>query len=214
MATAPSAPLVRVFRSTARWLDLAGKQCCVGRSQLAVRRSLIRRAGVDPGKPHGRGGVVMTTEERVVRNELAVLAADERGRHLLQLALRGIQESGRGLSYGCWIKKDGGVSGCLFQHAYWQGESEGLFAPVELTPKGELKDFVGEADFALVLRAIRAFDALGRRRFLRWQRGPYGLPRRRLDEPAWRAAVERILVDVLAGSPPARGRRPASVPST
>jgi hypothetical protein len=140
----------------------------------------------------------VTREERIVRNELAALAAEERGRQLLQLALRGIQESGRGLTYGCWVKKDGGVSGCLFQHAYWQGASEGLFQPVELTPKGELKEFVGDTDFDLVLRGIRAFDALGRRRFVRWQRGRFGVPVRRLDERAWRSAVERILVDVLA----------------
>ena len=156
----------------------------------------------------------MTNEERSVRSELAVLAADERGRRLLQLALRGLQESGRGLTYGCWVKKDGGVSGCLFQHAYWQGASEGLFAPVELTPSGELKSFVGDADFALVLRAIRAFDALGRRRFLRWRRGAYGLPVRRLDEPAWRSEVERILVDVLAELPPTERRQATSAPAT
>jgi hypothetical protein len=140
-------------------------------------------------------------EEAIVRRELGALAVDPRGRHLLQLALRGIQDSGRGLTFGCWVKKDGGVSGCLFQHAYWQGASEGLFAPAELTPKGELKDFVGDADFELVLGAIRAFDVLGRRRYLRWQRGRFGLPMRRLDEQAWRASVERILVDVLAERP-------------
>jgi hypothetical protein len=155
----------------------------------------------------------VTREERLARHQLAALAADERGRRLLQLALRGIQESGRGLTFGCWVKKDGGVAGCVFQHAYWQGASEGLFAPVELTPKGELKDFVGDADFEFVLRGIRAFDTLGRRQFLRWRRGPLGLPVRRLDEPAWRAAVERILVDVLAERPdesatPARTRVP------
>ena len=155
----------------------------------------------------------MTREERLVRDELATLAAEERGRRLLQLALRGIQDSGRGLTYGCWVKKDGGVSGCIFQHAYWQGASEGLFAPVELTPKGELKGYVGDADFELVLRGIRAFDALGRKRFLRWHLGRFGLPRRVLDEPAWRAAVERILLDVLAERPddstvPARAKMP------
>jgi hypothetical protein len=140
----------------------------------------------------------VTREEHRVRDELAALAEDECGRHLLQLALRGIQESGRGLTFGCWVKPDGGVSGCLFQHAYWQGLQEGVFRPVELDPKGELKGYVGEEDFALVMRAIRAFDALGRRRFVRWQRARFGVPVRRLDEERWRAAVERILVDVLA----------------
>ena len=71
----------------------------------------------------------MTREERAVLDELSALARDPEGRRLLQLALRGIQESGRGLTYGCWVKNDGGVSGCLFQHAYWQGVQEGVFAP-------------------------------------------------------------------------------------
>ena len=112
------------------------------------------------------------------------------------------------------MKKDGGVSGCLFQHAYWQGASEGLFAPVELTPSGELKSFVGDADFALVMRAIRAFDALGRRRFLRWRRGATGSRCDASTRCAWRSEVERILVDVLAESPPTERRQATSAPAT
>jgi hypothetical protein len=140
----------------------------------------------------------VTREERQVRSQLSALADDDKGRRLLQLALRGIQESGRGLTYGCWVKPGGGVSGCLFQHAYWQGVQEGVFRPVEGDPKGEFKSYVGEEDFALVMGAIRAFDALGKRRFRRWTRGRYGLPVHTLDEERWRADVERILVDVLA----------------
>ena len=139
----------------------------------------------------------VTREERIVRDELSALARDERGCHLLQLGLRGIQESGRGLTFGCWVKRDGGVSGCLFQHAYWQGVSEGVFEPAE-APKGEIKEYVGEEDFALVMDAVRAFDVLGKRRFLRWGRGRYGIPRKMLEEEQWRATVERILIDVLA----------------
>lgn len=155
----------------------------------------------------------MTREERTVRDELAALALEARGRHLLQLALRGIQESGRGLTMGCWVKRDGGVSGCLFQHAYWQGRQEGIFGPAKI-PKGEIRGYVGDDDFALVMRAIRAFDALGKRRFRRWQRsGRLGLPWRTLDEERWRAGVERILIDVLAGSPGASEVRPPGVPA-
>jgi hypothetical protein len=143
----------------------------------------------------------VTREERAVLDELSALAADGRGRRLLQLALRGIQESGRGLTFGCWVKPDGGVSGCLFQHAYWQGVREGVFdAAAEVKPG--IRAFVGDDDFALVMRSIRAFDALGRRRFTRWQLGPRGFPRRRLDEQRWRATVERLLVDALS---PGRG---------
>lgn len=143
----------------------------------------------------------MTREERTARDELASLAQDDKGRCLLQLALRGIQESGCGLTFGCWAKRDGGVSGCIFQHAFWQGVNEGVFAPAEL-PAGEIRQFVGDEDFALVMRAIRAFDALGRRRFIRWARhGRLGIPWRTLDEARWHRAVEAMLIDALAGGP-------------
>ena len=151
----------------------------------------------------------MTRQERQVRDELTALARSDDGRRLLQLALRGIQESGRGLTYGCWVKQDGGVAGCLFQHAYWQGVEEGVFAPAS-APKKEIIDHVGRDDFALVMRSIRAFDALGRRQFTRWGRGRWGLPARRLDEEQWRATVERLLVDALADGvrEPRRDRQP------
>lgn len=143
----------------------------------------------------------MTREERTVHEELTALAKDDRGRRLLQLALRGIQESGCGLTYGCWVKRDGGVSGCLFQHAYWQGVSEGVFDPGD-SPKAGIRDYVGEEDFALVIAGIRAFDALGKRRFTRWSLGRYGIPERRLDEDEWRSTVERLIVDALADTRP------------
>ena len=144
----------------------------------------------------------MTREETIARDELAALVTEERGRRLLQLALRGIQESGRGLTIGCWVKDDAGVSGCVFQHAYWQGVAEGAFAP-RAAAKSEIKDFVPREDFTLVMDAIRALDVLGKRRFLR-RRGV----RRVLDEGAWRDAVERLLVDALADAA-ARERPPA-----
>ena len=150
----------------------------------------------------------MTREERKVRDELESLARDDQGRRLLQLALRGIQESGRGLTYGCWVKRDGGVSGCLFQHAYWQGVTEGVFSPAEM-PKGEIKDFVGDEDFALVMRSIRAFDALGKRRFTHWSLGPYGIPKRSLDQVEWQSTVERLIVDALADTRPDSAGQPA-----
>jgi hypothetical protein len=154
----------------------------------------------------------MTREEQQVRNELAALARSPGGRNLLQLALRGIHESGRGLTYGCWVKSDGGVSGCLFQHAYWQGLSEGSFTLVESPTNGVLKEYVGDEDFSLVMRSIRAFDALGRRRFRRWKRGPFGVPVRSLDEALWRSTVERILIDVLVETGGEAGDRDESTP--
>jgi hypothetical protein len=146
----------------------------------------------------------MTREERIARRELQVLAEDERGRRLLQLALRGIQTSGRGLTVGCWVKPGGGVSGCVFQHAYWQGVAEGVFDTTGSADR-QIKDLVQERDFRLVMNAIRALDGLGKRRFLK-RRGV----RRELDEEAWRAAVERLLVDALAGIAAAPGRKPVS----
>ena len=143
----------------------------------------------------------MRKEETRARRELAALATDERGRALLQLSLRGIQESGRGLTIGCWVGGNAGVSGCVFQHAYWQGVAEGAFAS-KGSAKAEIKDFVPEEDFALVMGAIRALDALGNRRFKRW----HGL-RRELDEARWRTAVEQLLVDTLADAAP-RVERP------
>jgi hypothetical protein len=142
----------------------------------------------------------MTREERRARQQLAALAAEEQGRALLQLALRGIQMSGRGVTIGCWVKAGGGVSGCVFQHAYWQGVAEGTFEPIteeslaaREKASREIRGLVAERDFHLVMDAIRALDSLGKRRFVRRQ----GL-HRTLDEAAWRGTVERLLVDALA----------------
>ena len=147
----------------------------------------------------------MTREERIAHRELAALASEERGRLLLQLALRGIQESGHGLTIGCWVKPGGGVAGCVFQHAYWQGVAEGAFEATA-TATTEIKDFVPEEDFRLVMAAIRALDMLGKRRFQ--QR--HGLWHN-LDEAAWRSTVEQLLIDALAEGAPEQTQRPALV---
>jgi hypothetical protein len=146
----------------------------------------------------------MTRQETIARRQLEELAAEERGRQLLQLALRGIQTSGRGLTIGCWVKPSGGVSGCVFQHAYWQGIAEGVFGTGEEASR-EIKDLVDEHDFHLVMEAIRALDSLGKHRFVHRQ----GL-HRALDETAWRSTVERLLVDALAAYAPAPDRAAVS----
>lgn len=148
----------------------------------------------------------MTREETSARRQLEALAGDERGRQLLQLALRGIQTSGRGVTIGCWVKPDGGVSGCVFQHAYWQGVSEGVFEAASRADS-EVRAHVDEEEFHLVMEAIRALDSLGKRRFLR----RHGL-RRELDEVAWRGTVERLLIHALSQgtATPGRERLPAS----
>ena len=147
----------------------------------------------------------MTRQETTARRQLAQLAAEPRGRQLLQLALRGIQTSGHGLTIGCWIKPGGGVSGCVFQHAYWQGIAEGAFGPGEGASK-EIKDLVDERDFHLVMEAIRALDSLGKHRFVHRR----GLSRT-LDETAWRSTVEQLLVDALATPAPAPAADRAAV---
>jgi hypothetical protein len=143
----------------------------------------------------------MTREETIARRQLEALASEQRGRQLLQLALRGIQTSGHGLTVGCWVKPGGGVSGCVFQHAYWQGLAEGAFTTTGV-PATEIKHLVDERDFHLVMAAIRALDSLGKRRFLRRR----GL-QRTLDEVAWRETVERLLVAALAEHAPEPGRQ-------
>jgi hypothetical protein len=67
---------------------------------------------------------------------------------------------------------------------------------------------VAAEDFHLVMDAIRAFDVLGKRRFLRRS----GL-RRVLDEALWRDTVERLIVDALAESAPSTERPPTLVGS-
>jgi hypothetical protein len=146
----------------------------------------------------------MTREETIARRQLEALAADERGRQLLQLALRGIQTSGHGVTIGCWVKPGGGVSGCVFQHAYWQGVAEGVFEMTDAASR-EIRHLVDERDFHSVMEAIRALDRLGKHRFLRRR----GL-RRELDEVAWRDTVEGLLVDALAHDPLTAGREPVS----
>jgi hypothetical protein len=146
----------------------------------------------------------MTREETIARQRLGELAAEERGRMLLQLALRGIQTSGHGLTIGCWVKPGGGVSGCVFQHAYWQGVTEGVFQTREAASR-EIKDLVDERDFHLVMEAIRTLDSLGKRRFVR-RRGLL----KSLDEDAWHDTVERLLVDALANGAPAPEREPVA----
>jgi hypothetical protein len=147
----------------------------------------------------------MTREESRARRELGALAGDEQGRLLLQLALRGIQTSNHGVTIGCWVKPGGGVSGCVFQHAYWQGVAEGVFVLDEAAREPasqQIRHLVPEQrDFHLVMEAIRALDSLGKRRFMR-RRGLHHA----LDEAAWRSAVEKLLVDALAEHAPAPGQ--------
>src|SRR5690348_10010116 len=102
-----------------------------------------------------REGDDMNAEEHALRNDLTTLSDSERGRQLLQLSLRGIQRGDKAVTAGCWT--DQGIAGCLFQHAYWQGVEEGVFAD-EGRPGDWIGSFVGAGDYGTVVRAIGSFD--------------------------------------------------------
>lgn len=141
----------------------------------------------------------MTSEEQQVREDLANLAESERGRQLLQIALRGIGRDDRGLTAGCW--SDHGIAGCLFQHAYWQGVREGVFAD-EGRPGDWIGGFVGAGDYGLVVQAIGSFDRLAKEGYADVQARRVFPDRVCVRQPEWKAAVEQILVETLADARP------------
>ena len=137
----------------------------------------------------------MTAEERELRGELSELAETDKGRRLLQLALRGIDGGEAELTAGCWT--DRGIAGCLFQHAYWQGVREEVF-PDEGRPGDWIGSFMGASGYGVVVDAIGAFDRLAKHQHADVRRRLV-LPDKvdvRLDE--WREVVERMLVEALA----------------
>ena len=147
----------------------------------------------------------MDTLEQRLRGQLATLAADDRGRALLQLALRGIQSGQQELTAGCWT--DRGIAGCLFQHAYWQGVREGVFLD-RGRPGDWIGSLVGSGLYGDVIGAIDSFDRLAKTRHADRERRLFGPDRVRIRQAEWQEVVEAMLVDVLAHTP-ARGRIPA-----
>ena len=113
----------------------------------------------------------MTAEDQQLREDLRRLAGSDAGRRLLQLGLRGIQHGEHGVTAGCWSRR--GDAGCLFQHAYWQGVREGVFADLG-RPGDWIGSFVGSRDYGIVISAIESFD-----------------------QERWREAVEALLVQTL-----------------
>ena len=137
----------------------------------------------------------MTPEARV-RQDLDTLAGSDRGRELLQLvAARHLERGERQLTAGCWT--DHGIAGCLFQHAYWQGVEEGVFAD-HGRPGDWIGSFVGSDDYGIVIRAIESFDRAGQDARTAIARERRLLPdRTRVRQDEWRAAVEQMLVETL-----------------
>lgn len=136
----------------------------------------------------------MNVDERRLREDLVALAESDRGRELLQLGLRGIARGERGVTAGCWVKR--GNAGCLFQHVYWEGVREGVFAD-EGRPGDWIGSFVGPHNYGLVIRVIESFDRLARSSFSDSEPRPLRPRRVRLRQDDWNAEVERLLVEVL-----------------
>jgi hypothetical protein len=139
----------------------------------------------------------MTEAERQLRADLAVLAASDQGRRLLQLALRGIARGERGVSAGCWTQR--GNAGCLFQHAYWEGVRDGVFAD-RGRPGDWIGSFVGPHDYGIVIRAIASFDRLARSAYADIEPRAVLPDRVRLRQSEWNRAVDQLLVEVLGDS--------------
>ena len=136
----------------------------------------------------------MTDDELRLREELATLARSTQGRRLLQLGLRGIARGEQSVTAGCWTKR--GDAGCLFQHAYWEGVREGVFADVG-RPGDWIGNFVGAHDYGIVINVIASFDRLARSSYAEVQPRSVLPDRVRLRQTEWNAAVERLLVETL-----------------
>jgi hypothetical protein len=139
----------------------------------------------------------MTAEERQLRQDLRTLATTERGRRLLQLGLRGIERGEQGVTAGCWVKR--GNAGCLFQHAYWEGVREGVFADSG-RPGDWIGNFVGPHDYGIVIRVIASFDRLARSAYANVEPRTLFPDRVRLRQREWNAAVAQLLVETLGGT--------------
>jgi hypothetical protein len=141
----------------------------------------------------------MTGDEQRLRDDLATLAASGQGRRLLQLGLRGIERGERDVTAGCWIKR--GDAGCLFQHAYWEGVREGVFAD-KGRPGDWIGNFVGPHDYGIVIRVIASFDRLARSSYADVEPRAVLPNRVNLRQEEWNAAVEQLLVETLRHKQP------------
>jgi hypothetical protein len=139
----------------------------------------------------------MIDAQQRLQEDLAVLASSEQGRRLLQLALRGIARGERGVTAGCWTQH--GNAGCLFQHAYWEGVRDGVFAD-RGRPGDWIGSFVGGHDYGIVIRVIEAFDGLARSAYADIEPRAFLPDRVRLRQSEWNTAVEQLLVEVLGES--------------
>jgi hypothetical protein len=144
----------------------------------------------------------MGGHELEMREALERLAEHDGGRRLLQLSLRSIEAGDHELVSGCWTRK--GDAGCLFQHAYWQGVADGVFA-ADGHARAWVSGVAGAHAYHRVIDVIAAFDRLARAEYAVEQRR-FGPPV--LDRERWRERVASLLVEVLG----ARGDRTSPEP--
>jgi hypothetical protein len=133
----------------------------------------------------------MQADQVEMRAALERLAQHDGGRRLLQLALRSIESGDHELVSGCWTQK--GDAGCLFQHAYWQGVTDGVFA-ADGHARAWVSGVAGADAYHRVIDVIAAFDRLARTEYA-VKRRRFGPPE--LDRERWRATVANLLVEVL-----------------
>ncbi len=136
----------------------------------------------------------MIDDERRLREDLATLAGSAQGRRLLQLGLRGIARGEHAVAAGCWTKR--ADAGCLFQHVYWEGVREGVFAD-KGRPGDWIGNFVGAHDYGIVITVIASFDRLARSSYAEVEPRAVLPDRVRLKQGEWNATVERLLVETL-----------------
>jgi hypothetical protein len=147
----------------------------------------------------------MHGQELEMREALDRLAEHDGGRRLLQLALRSIEAGDHDLVSGCWTRR--GDAGCLFQHAYWQGVDDGVFAD-DGRARAWVSGVAGAQAYHRVIDVIAAFDQLARAEYA-VERRRFGPPE--LDRERWRERVASLLVEVLGagGDRQAAGAEPA-----
>ena len=151
----------------------------------------------------------MPGQELEMRESLERLAETDGGRRLLQLSLRSIEAGDHELVSGCWTRK--GDAGCLFQHAYWQGVADGVFAD-----DGQARAWVSGVAGPQGVSAASSTSSPPST----GSPGPeYAVERRRfgppvLDRERWRERVASLLVEVLGagGDRTSIPRRPPSRP--
>jgi hypothetical protein len=103
----------------------------------------------------------------------------------------------------------------LFQHAYWEGVREGIFADAG-RPGDWIGSFVGPHDYGIVIRVIESFDQLARSSYSDIEPRALLPDRVTLRQQEWNSVVERLVVEALGETetePPVESTDPAPVAS-